>query len=291
MKVNSPKIRISNQVSFPLDYIKGTEEQRFAYSRRLTEDLFQKVYDLFPTKETNLWVTKTISVSKKIIEKKIQEILPKSLNIKISNLIDTNKHTHDESGSCYFVWTEKNGIYNIDEKGIWMPLAENKKICADNMYILLHEFTHIMDYTINPKICLREAKISFNKTFPSDLFFKYINTDNKKFNFINKAMFNTELERYMRDLSDEQKVDILQMMRYAIKSEINAYSNGLNYQTEIDRHCGIDRNLKSDKQRLSEHDFDRKLIFINKKLSRTLSKTRKKQYLKRLDSSALRASE
>lgn len=271
-----PKIKLGSHIRIPLEQIKGSEKERFAYSTQLTHDLFQKVSELFVTNEMDSYTTKTTAVSARIIEEKIQEVLPQKSYIIIENLMNTDKATSDTYGTIFTTHNENEGVYTITQKGIKMPLTKDGKICADNVWVLLHEFTHIMDYIINPKIEIREFKTNLDTTFPDDLFHKYINTSNKNLNFFNRIILNLKLNKHMRNFSDEQKIDILQDIRYVIKSEINAYSNMLKYQAEIDKNLGINQNLKTDEQRLSEFDFDHKLKFINKKLSRTLVKTRKK---------------
>lgn len=276
MNTTFPKIKLDNQIRLPLEYIKGTEKMRFAYSTQLTHDLFQKISEIFVINETESYTTKTTAVSKEIILEKIQEILPQPLNITIANLLDTDKSTPDTQGTTFFGYCKGEEVCTIYQQGIKMPLTENEKISVDNVWILLHEFTHVMDDIINPKIEIREMKTLLYKIFPSDLFHKYINTDDKKLNLFNRIILNLKLNKQMRKLTDEQKIDVLQDMRYVIKSEINAYSNMLKYQKEIDKNLGINENLKTDEQRSSEYDFNRKLKFINRKLNRTLIKARKK---------------
>ena len=266
-----PKIRL------PLDYIRGTEAQRFAIATKLTDDLFQKIKDLYVIRSDDSYITKTVGVSAKIIEEKIQEILPKPLNIHISEF--QNKYKADRRNACGTIFYKckivSDGIYSVYEQSIKMSLSKDKKVCCENIHILIHEFRHIMDYITNPKIAIRDIKYIANGNLFNSLVFKYINIE-KKFNIFNRIGFNYKLDRQMHKLPDELKVDVMKHMRYLIKTELNAYSKSLKYQTIIDSNLGINGNWKTDKQRLSEFDFDRKLKFINRKLYREIKKIRKK---------------
>jgi len=275
MNIKSPKIIIGPQVRLPFDYIKGSEAKRFACSEKLTNDLFQKIKNLYVTTETDSYTTKTTAVSANVIEEKIQEVLPAPLNIKINELCDEHKNSPDTVGSIYWRQNEKDKSLYINEVGILMNLAKDMKVNYNDVNTLLHEFQHIMDGILNPKIYSRSLKVAINGDPLKTLFHKYINID-EKFNFLQRIVFNIKLNKQMRKLPDELKIDELQEMRNVIKSEINAYSNNLKYQTEINKNLGIKENLMSNEQRLAAFDFDRKLKFLNKKLYRTIKNQHKK---------------
>lgn len=269
----APKIKLMPQISLPFDYIKGSETKRFIQAEKLTNDLFQKVKDLYVSTKSDLCSTQIIAVPKNVIEEKLQEILPKPLNIHIMEFQEEDKSTPCTKACPYFEWQENDGNIHILGGGIKMPLTEDKKVREEDIYLLMHEFRHIFDLICNPKISIADAKRtdSLNQLFLED-----ININKNKFNFINRIIFNFKLNKQMRKLSDEQKVDNLQNMRYAIKTEINAYSKMLKYQDILDKKFGLVRTLKTDKQKLSEYDFDRKLAFLNEKLYLTIQEIRKK---------------
>lgn len=272
MNINKTKIIIDSRVRLPFEYVKGSENERFALAEKLTDDLFQKIKDLYVIDETNLYTKKITAVSKKIIGKKIQEILPKSLNIRIKGLVDEFRNRPDTIGTTYFISHENDGAHHVKEVGIMMEVTEDKKINYDDVGTLMHEFRHVIDGILNPKMDVRALKVSKNGNPFKKILQKYI--FDMHFNFLDRMIFDIKLNMKMRKLSEEMKIDALQEMRYVVKSEINAYSNDLKYQEEINRNLGVESDLGGE-LRLSDLHFDRKLKFINKKLYRTIKKARK----------------
>lgn len=274
MKIDVPKIIIRAQARLPFEYVKGTENERFAKSAQYTNALFQELKAILTVTETDEYVRKTTTVSTDIIMEKINEILPKPVNITIYKLTEDNLHPKVKGYASPSFTIENKTIY-IDGYKIEVPVNNNNKFEFGNCWILLHEFTHIMDYILNPK---RTSSMYANikEIIPKKLYTTHLYNNQKEFNTINKILLNFELNRYLYKLPDKQRVDVLQWIRLALKTEKNAYSNTYKYQAQLDKQLGLNRYIATDEEVLSEYDFDQKLEFINNKLRKTLIKIRKK---------------
>lgn len=270
MNVRLPKVKISPELRLPIKCTKGSEAECFALAEKLTDDLFQNIKDLYTKDNT--------AVSKEVIEEKIQDILPVPLNIKIRELTALKSKEHCCLGTMYISSQDNdNNEFLVNEAGVEMPLTEDGRVYYDNIWILMHEFRHVMDYILCPKIIMKShaanrANLANNAFTVFNA--KVLQSDNK-FNIKNRISCYLKLKKLLQNQSQDAKIDILQHIRNLIKSEINAYSHMLEYQFIINDNVGAEQNLKTDKQRLSELDFEHKLKFFNRILYRKIRNVRK----------------
>lgn len=161
-----------------------------------------------------------------------------------------------------------------------LPLDDEGGIITDK-YCASHEARHFFDHLFNPKMNLTRFTNQYNnKSFDNninkirDMFF--IDFEEPVF----MKLFKSEVRKELEPVSDEIAIDVLQKIRYQLKTEINAYSDEMKF---LKKGSGRIKNffqISRLKNFLSNYaKFEKKLKFTNTLLQERLTNVRTKYKL------------
>lgn len=230
-------ISVANTAKLPLSVSRGTERQRFKKAKKYSNRL-RKLLD----KNSN---------GKECTLEKFKEALDKTLGEHhIDYRIDRNVSEKAaaqigfETGGKYLEW-EQEGFHfkTIDMSRsryvLFLELDKTGKIIK-NKYSALHEARHLFDHIFNPKTVTNRTckyEVSPSSTKPAfdggkkELFYDAQNTFSDFLS--NRQLKATEFKELAKEklekLDDEMAIDVLQISRDTLKTEISAYRDTLIY--------------------------------------------------------------
>ena len=265
-------IKISPVARLPYDTIRGSFAKRIQLADEITDKYFEEICTLFKPDK--------LSVNAQVLAKKAEEFL---VPIKIRPMTKSFKAYNSLTESY-----EKT-IYSVSEDSVTVtgyeiriPLKDNE-ISFKNIGVFMHEFRHVVDNCVMPKTVMRE----FSDVVCQDKQLKYNCVDSfyelyerkiykpYRLGLFSKLYLNRRLNNVMKGMTDKQKVDGLQFIRYFLMSERKAYSKERHYKSAMYRKLGYDSFQLSDEFILFAFDFDNKIAFINKKLRKLINDIRK----------------
>lgn len=214
--------KLLNTVSLPYSFVKGSFQYRQYKAAQFTHSIINEISGQLNTKGISL------SRLSKIIKRK----LPKNFGL----FVRKNK----DSGSG----GELNRIYSknnfIVKQSLELNLGENKSIKQLQIPTIAHEIRHLADSIFHPKFLIREQLIAqknldtakFLDFYDEQIYVKEIFYGKKdKKRILKSIKHNTQ--KMMRGLSIEDKINLLQNMRYNLISEKNAYGQGAKYAKKL----------------------------------------------------------
>ena len=239
---------ISSNAKFPLDYTKGSQTRKFNQAKLLT----QNVFDYMKNNCKNSWSVNQLkyAIDKYAHPYKINLMIEKEYNyhylgnlqddVSVNNYLNTTEYIVKNSGKKPPISSHKPFILaSLDGFKLKFQLDNNGNI--QNKYALLHEVRHLFDKLCNPKMSVMRRNI----------------------------MADSPKEQY----NAYKKINILQGIRNAVKTEINAYNQEFreyckkpfaNFENIINLYLFKNNNAK----------FDKKLKFVNELLSDCIKKER-----------------
>ena len=140
----------------------------------------------------------------------------------------------DNDGSFYITRkfnAGQNGSYTVNVKGyrILLPLNSKRDTILDKL-TAFHEARHLFDYICNPKhSILRKHNLTNTPEYNgiinyiSNLFLGDI------YKPIKMKNIKTDTETLIKNLPDDMAIGFLQIIRYRLQSEINAYRDELRF--------------------------------------------------------------
>ena len=234
---------------YPLKVLSGNEAQRLEFARKLNQEFYDGLKTYGAT-GTRLTFNRFINELKKVIKSSIHiEFIP------------------EEIKTC------KNGLgFYFGEKGthegynLIVPLiydTRDVKISAAPLF--LKHTQELFNMICNPKFVKRELKLFLNpKSEDAVTFFKNYISGTKQLN-------EKDLRKFLKGMKPQEKIDILQMLRYSLKNEKNTY---------LSRSSGGVLNSSNQtvviKKPETDLNYDEKLDILNKQLLKILQKERKK---------------
>lgn len=223
--------------SAKLPNIKGSYTQREHMAMSASKKLFGWASDIFE-KKTKLGNDAEITTDEMISY--FEESYP---NLYLGIGVEQNKKN-------------RASLLHISEEGIFKYFAMNLNftnnakgeyvISSENINPFIHEHRHLCDFIYNPKFLAKES--IFNSVFN-----KKLKTANLFENFYENHLYANEIEDIKTPLTKEQrikaiyektknildlaetpeeKIAVLQYWRYSLKTEINAYKDGVYYQNK-----------------------------------------------------------
>lgn len=199
-------------IKLPYNTVKGTVEQRQQKAAQFTHKVMNQLSGSIDGKE--------MSISK--FGRSLKKILPKNLNVYVKKNKDT-----DSDAQLSRVYSETNQII---AQVLEINTNEHNKLDVLSIPIITHEIRHLADTLYHPKI-LSRAQMLIKKEIFTDKFFDFYQNDV----YIMESGDNKSLKKYiiqdikyhtkktLRGLPVEDKVNLLQYMRYSLISERNAY--------------------------------------------------------------------
>lgn len=156
-----------------------------------------------------------------------------------------------------------------------LPLDDEGSIIIDK-YCASHEVRHFFDHLFNPKMSLTRFTNQYNnKSFDTsidkvrDMFFYDFEQP------VVMKFFKNDVRKELAPVSDEIAIDVLQKIRYQLKSEINAYKDEMKF---LKKGLGRIKNFFQIirlKTFLSDYaKFEKKLEFTNILLKERLTNVR-----------------
>lgn len=209
-------------VKYPLSVVRGCTARRQQKAIELTDKLFQDLYSKY----------KNNRLPFEEIARSIKKVTQNKLRIKVIN----EKYMDYMGSSAYSIG------YNPVINGHILAIDSNKKFLNfSDLITVLHEFQHIADSVFNPKYMARFQYIYGTDMVPEKLYDEF--TQNvlykkgkvrfsKNNNRILKEFKRKTLE-FLKDMTAEEKINIIQDSRYFLLSEIQAYKTQHKYAKKL----------------------------------------------------------
>lgn len=241
MKINlsiNPKA-----TQMPLSVSKGTEAQRFQKAAELSEKFIEKL-------------KKEYIFGDKVSRTEFSNLLKQTVDSPISISVEqADKYYPFEIG------------YNISKDavvtGFNLPLVtEKNKISKNSSISFIKRVQAIFSRLYNPKVTRREIAV-FNVP------------NGNKILMLEKKMLSKqditekEIREAIKGLKPQQKIDVLQLLRYRLKIADNIQKTGL-YATSIDK------SIKIEKAPYEHWKYDAKSELLNERLLKLIRKERLK---------------
>lgn len=258
------KITLSVNAKLPLKVCRGTSNKRY----KLAEQLNKKLYNELATFDVH---NCPVHAFKNALDK---VIAPYKIDYKIENI--TNKETSQNYAAALGKYIDLKVNKDKSPKEViikgfkfLLPIKNNK---ITNKITALHETRHFFDHICNPKTTEfntaklhSQAEIYDRRTRIYNIF---LNTyeHNLDLNIINESA-----KIHLDNIPDEYAIDVLNSIRYNIKSEINAYKDEIKFLTKSK---ASNQEINSLRAFIKSAKFKEKLKIANKLLSNRLQTAR-----------------
>ena len=212
-------LKVSPNVKFSYNLVKGSISQRKVFVSSLNEKLFEQLQPI---------VTKDMPI------RKFKSIYNKTLPEKKKIEIKTLKESKDFEGASDYLYDSRDYINGMT---LEIP-AQRSKILKDALVTVMHENTHILDTLSNPKHTVLTQKLYREGKY-----------DNKRDNWFLKVLYNEErpnsdkeavlddvkekTRNFLKGKSNSDKILLLQDARYQLEQEQHAYFEQLKYAKKI----------------------------------------------------------
>lgn len=254
------KVKMSNSVKLPYRMAKGSELERF----KRAEASNKQVFNLIKGKAEGDYVSLD----------DIKEALYSKLYVMITCLI--SKEFRD-GASILGGTTLLQSKFTKELSGyeILLPIQNNDSIHIQDLHVVIHEFRHLFDMINNPKINQRKIACSafsdgaFKLDYMDSIYNSKIYTRKK----YDKNAIQCAIEMLLAPFSKEEQIDVMQLVRYRLKMEYNAYKEASNIQRELKRLYG-DKFDKDDYIPVREFNFPKKIRLLEDTLKQLISEYR-----------------
>ncbi len=207
-----------SQVSLPYKTVKGSFSQRQNRSIQLVDKLYRNLIPQFK--------------NGKLPFEKIQETIDSTLKKKIK--INVKKtYSNEFDGFSDIVYSPISGC--ITATTLELSPIKNK-IEYKDLITIVHEFQHITDQLFHPKYLARNQVMSnsgmytnkYNKLYENFIYAQENPTGKKDKQYILKKLEH-KLNKFLRKMSVEDKINYLQDSIYTLKQEEQAYYTQAKY--------------------------------------------------------------
>ncbi len=203
---------IPSKLRLPYSMVAGSVAQRKEkvcyYTERMSQEILKIIED------------DSINIDK--IQEIISKIMPQGLSIRV---LET-KGNDDAYAYCSTFFNQNNQI-----SGMAMEfLSEDKKLPIEGITDIIHEWTHVLDSLFHPKYLIREQKMEqrglntkkYAEVFNEQLDIYESASSKKEIREILKII-ERKIHKFLKGYNTEDKINILQDMRYNLETEKNAY--------------------------------------------------------------------
>ena len=263
--MNVPKVK------FSYDFARGSILKREEKAKAINEKLFNEMMELFIDCDNQpLYMINKISKS----------IMPESIFYNIKQGKQKDMSGVDGRIRIYtFVDSHSVSKYEIELK------TENKEFSIKNLPTLMHEMKHLLDNCLNPKylaLLKNVAKKQFTETVLKLKENLYYNTEDFAFQEeskqLEKILINKTVQ-YIKDLSPQDKIQILDYIKLLCQQELSAYAETLKYSQKLNILKRTRFNIKQYNTIID--NFKKKNKILDKILLEVISKTRYENAQKR----------
>lgn len=260
---------------FSHSIIKGSPAERMQKLYTLNNRLYSGIKE-------NLVNTGRNSIDIETLRNIIYSVFPEKKHFSIVK-IPKNLTQEMEASADYLFDSHDNIVGHIVE----IPLKK-KCFAMTDIPTLMHEMTHVFEKMFNPKIMKRSAALSYrleNGIGHQVNFNKYNNLYDRLYP-IDYEVFTTQAEKteilkshreeilkFVRGKSLEEKLDILQNLRYQLGMELNAYQLENEF---IDKMTPKGEDLSSLKVQVDKYLFKEKIDILKELTFNIIKKERNK---------------
>ena len=262
---------MTNFVRLPYRLAKGSAVERFNRAEKCNKQVFD------------------------VVKKKVE-----NGNVKLETLRDAFESKLHRMITCIISKEERGGVaggtallqsrFNQELSGyeVFLPIQKDETLNIQDIHVAMHEFRHVFDMINNPKI--NQRKIIMGRLPEASLKINYMDSiyNNKIYTRKKYDKFDIldAIEMMLAPFSKEEQVGVLQLIRYRLKLEHNAYKETTNIQSELKRLYGDSFN-QSDYISVREFNFPRKIKLVEERLKEALFECRAENAKKRVNRNKL----
>lgn len=217
-------IKSSSRISLPIN--KKTPKARDAYATGLSRQ-FQ-----------NLLLNGNEKINIRDYKNYIFKIVKtKDLSLKFNNLETSDINSSIKPDIKLYRWKERPNDYYAEYVGYLIETPKRNGMIDCSQSTLVHETRHLFDMLCNPKYKMARQYKDFDN---AELMHKYLEIKRfiaapdlyrpKYILGIKISTFENQLRKKLENLKNTEVIDILQISRYHLKSEKNAYSDAINFE-------------------------------------------------------------
>lgn len=272
------KSSVSRTAKLPLAVIRGSEEFRYKkaqeFSDRLLKDLDKVSYGkCCSVEDFNNIITKILYPNKiKLSIKNKKRVYDSFSAVAVGSLTTIAKYNRHST----MIGQTRTDYYDsqISEYEMYLPLDRAGEVILDK-YVALHESRHLFDKICNPKT-LVERNLGIN----------LVDSKSESFDSAYRCLADTcripVLEYFIKlrawhhlsKLSDEEYINCLQYIRRSLKTEMNAYNDGLSYLKKDFNKNFLD--IIGDYIRKILYNYPKRLAMVNQMLGDKIAEVRGK---------------
>lgn len=246
------RLRIDKAKTFiPSSIAKGSTSARMQKARAINLAFYDKLqYEI-----------KNNEIAPRTFTQTLKSLIGGKIGIRVIETTDKN----DSFTSCCFNEKAKSIGYVIS-----LPFNYyTKKINHNYAKTFLNKTQELLNLAINPKILKRYVAI-INKGYDIKGLEKFYNE-----NLANESVLSPNaLNGFLKEKSNAEKIDLLQLMRYKLLSEQNTTQASFQIDKRIEKHNRI-KFIRSDNYYdLEKYQFDTKLNILNEKLLEVINAER-----------------
>lgn len=261
--------KLSPTVKLPFKEVKGSVNYRQSKACNMVGKLYREILPQFNKKE---------EISFAQAKKALKNVLKGQIDIPIRK----NEYSDIFDGGSDILYSEFTG--QISKTTIDIGTIKNK-IKRVELTTLLHEFQHVADQIFHPKYLTRNQKMAniglYTKKYDrlyDDLIYNREFPEGKKDKKIILNHLRNKINKFLRGLDSEDKIDYLQDIRYSLISEKHAYKTQLKYAKKLNK-----KHLKINKEDLENENknfmFDEKIKLMKDLAFEIIQKNRQKHAL------------
>lgn len=261
--------KLSPTVKLPFKEVKGSVNYRQSKACNMVDKLYRGILPQFNKKE---------EISFAQAKKALKNVLKGQIDIPIRK----NEYSDIFDGGSDILYSEFTG--QISKTTIDIGTIKNK-IKRVELTTLLHEFQHVADQIFHPKYLTRNQKMAniglYTKKYDrlyDDLIYNREFPEGKKDKKIILNHLRNKINKFLRGLDSEDKIDYLQDIRYSLISEKHAYKTQLKYAKKLNK-----KHLKINKEDLENENknfmFDEKIKLMKDLAFEIIQKNRQKHSL------------
>ena len=267
--------KLSEAVRIPLKYTKGSVAHRQNMANAAVDD-FYKLFEQEIKDDYTIFSFENIS-------DKIKKVLPENkLYIEIKNKRSRNYEAYTE-----YLYNKKN---NNAIEGVSINLtAIGRSIRTVHIPELMHEFQHITDQIFHPKYLARAQSLSRKKILKTNNYNKFYDkyyycvedfkSEKNKKDILENVKIRTI--NFIKKLGINEKLDILQDIRYSLESEVQAYAKEKAYAQKL-KDMGLSYK-KDSLYDMPKHTLFREKIEVVNEILSDVIKTERKAHSQRLE--------
>lgn len=240
----------NNKTHLPLKKFKGSAIQRMKKSKELTDQFFDNVKGTFGYGDVSL------NIFTQILTKYVPQ------NIKMEVLENFNPTTSNLS-------LHITNTGEIQGYTLFLPLAKNK-ISKSNIGNIMQSVLEMFTRILNPKYNKRGID-TINKNLNNSKITQLLNTICSS-----KVLTDSDLDKSLAGNTTQEKIDILQNIRYNIKLKLDKYKIHNKYQKEIENLYKYKNMSKTEPIKYTQFQFPQKIKLIETKLAQIIKEERQR---------------